>query len=919
MDIKGTADLKSGKQIGLYTGAIGLVLLLLLFLPPQQLNGLWQAVAAIRSSIRSGYTVLSVSLVCGALAITLFWCRRKGLEGLRRGSFILSLALAFAGEMFLLDQAFAAGAVLYLAGAVVLIAQPLFGDDRAGQALEWSAWPRKKEAVAFILVLASAFLTHFYLLGRVPYGVEGDESSWALRVVEAMNQGRAGLPYPFAQMPTSFWLQSLSYHLFGTSIESARLGVALLSLAGTVLFYFAARETVNIPVALIATYLLGISLIDMAASRQAHVETYVKIWIMGAVACMLWGYRGRKALLFAVAGACLAMGLMVYDSFAFTPFALFAYVVWRLIRDRKNWREHLAYLGAMLLPVAAVAPGVWTYLEGRRISQVATLTFETGVYPDSMGKITTLLPRLTDFALKYAGVTLERLTVQQLNDVLIGRPGPLESAAFVPILFLGLFFAVRYWRLRHVSFALFWVLVPGLPTSLVLGQAFARTYYPFLGGLVVLAAIALWVTFSALRQGLDGNIRFGLTAILVTFLAALGLSNGYVYFNEVWDPPERQVRREFGELLSRHVRPAQMVYLPYTPLENDFFESEWRYARYIASSLSPGGDPNQLFTSIPYPQLLQTISNHRAEIGGIKGFYDKTNPILDERQSILQALERCYPNHSLEVGRFMDVYSISSEALSQSTCSSTVDLKLTWPAMGQTIAANSDLEFSWQMSTVQTTAFRLVLEKRNDQVVWLEAEDLQGRGWEAQKHLAGQYTGSAYLADVASPENLAESVVEIPKADKYNIWVRTLRRRADGSPVLLHIADASLEIGSDQTNGWDWQSLGWYELPAGKQRVAITREYDANSPWQIFIDTLLLSRQAGFDPDTVREWESVLDTSTVSSARNQFRYELPLADGDYRWRVEVFDGDRIIGWDGKPGYTSPNSLFSVNHAATNAN
>ncbi len=917
MHIKGTADLRSEKQIALFTGAISLVLLLLLFLPPQQLNGLWQAVAAIRSSIRSGYTVLSVSLVFGALVVTLRWWRRKGLEGLRRGSFVLSLALAFAGEMFLLDQAFAAGAVFYVAGAVALIIQPLLGDDRAGQALEWSAWPWKKEAAAFIIVLASAFLTHFYLLGRVPYGIEGDESSWALRVVEAMNQKAPGLPYPFAQMPTSFWLQSLSYGLFGTSIESARLGVALLSLAGTILFYFATREMVNVPVALIATYLLGISLIDMAASRQAHVETYVKIWIMGAVACMLWGYRTRKRLLFVLSGASLAMGLMVYDSFALTPFALFAYVVWRLIRDRQNWKEHLAYLVAMLLPVAAVAPGVWTYLEGRRISQVATLTLETGVYLDSTGKMIALLPHLADFALKYAGVTLERLTVQQLNDVLIGRPGPLESAAFVPLLFLGLVLAVRRWRQRHVSFVLFWVLIPGLPTSLVLGQAFARTYYPFLGGLVVLAAIALWVPFSALRQGLDRNIRFGATAIFITFLAALGLSNGYVYFNEVWDPSERQVRREFGELLSRHLGAAQMVYLPYMPLEEDFFESEWRYARYIASSLFPRREPDRFYVSIRYPQLLETISNNQAPSDGIKVFYDKTLPAPFERQSILQALKRCYPDQSVRVGRFMDVYSISSKALEHSACSTTVDLKLTSPAMGQMVAATGGLDFSWQMSKGQTTAFRLVLEKRNDKVIWLEAEDLQGRGWEAQKHLASQYTGSAYVADVESPNNRAESVVDIPGADKYSIWVRTLRRRADGSPAFLQIAGASLEIGSEITNGWEWRSLGWYDLPPGKQRVAITREYDGDSPWQIFVDAIVLSRQASFDPNTQAEWEQVLDTSTLSSTRNQFRYEQPLADGDYRWRVEVFDEDRIVGWDGTLGFTSPNSLFSVDHAATN--
>ncbi len=905
-------------SVGLCAAAISLVLLLLLFLPPEQLTGLGRVIAAIRSSLRSAYGVLSVLLPGSALVLTAFWWRRNSLDGLSRGLFVLSLALGCAGEMLLLDQDYASGAAIYLAGVIALLAGLYLGGDGAGQALEWSPWPWKKEVIALLLVLAIGFLTHFYLLGRVPYGIEGDESSWALQVVDAMNSSGAGLDHPFAQMPTSFWLQGLSYHLFGTRIESARFGVALLSLGGTVLFYFAAREMVNIPVALIATFLLGTSLIDIAASRQAHVETYVKIWIMGAVACMLWGYRKRKALLFLIAGASLAMGLMVYDSFALTPFALVGYLGWRLIRDRQHWREHLTYLLALLLPILAVAQGVWTYLEGRRISQVATLTAETGVYLDSIGKIAALLPGWATFVLKYAGVTLERLTVQQLNDVLIGRPGPLESAALAPLLLLGLVLAIWHWKKRQVSFAVFWVLVPGLPTSLLLGQAFARTIYPFLGGLVVLAAMALWVPFSLLRQGLVGLPRLGLTAILVAFLGSLGLSNGYVYFNEVWDPLERQVRREFGDLLRQHVKPTQMVYLPYMPLEQDLNEFEWRYAHYVVSSLFPGSNPDLFYTAIPYQQLLQAISSSQAGPQGIAVFYDKTIRVPAQRQSVVQALERCYPDHSVQVGQFLDVYSIPPEALSRSTCSSTVDLRLTSPAMGQTITASSGVDFGWQLPKSKATAFRLVLEKRNEQVIWLEAEGLQARGWEAQKHLAGQYNGPAYLADVGSLDNRAEGTVQVPDAGKYTIWTRTLRRRADGSPVFLQVAGRSVEIGCGETSGWEWQSWDGFELPAGQVPIEITRQYSTDSPWQIFIDTIVLSRQPGFDPNLQRDWDPVLDTSTIPSSQNYFRFAQPLADGNYRWRVEVFDGERIIGWDGSPGFTSPDSLFSVHHAESDA-
>ncbi len=905
-------------SIGLLALAVCLVLTFLLSLPPQRLDGLWRAIEAIRSFVGRHYRLLSVVLVAGAFAGTLYWVRRDGLVGLKRGAFCLSLAVAFAGEMFLLDHDYALGTILYLVGAMVLIAALVVGKDDAGKALEFSPWSLRKEAAALVLVLAVGFFTHWYLLGRVPYGIEGDESSWALRVVSAMNSATAGLDYPFAQMPTSYWLQSLSYYLFGISIESARLGVALLSLIGTVLFYFAAREMVNIPVALIATFLLGISLIDTAASRQAHVETYVKVWIMAAVACMLWGYRRDKPVLFFVAGASLALGLMVYDSFALTPFAVIAYVLWQALLDRPNWRKHLVYLGALLLPIVVVAPGVWTYLEGRRISQVATLTAETGVFLDSPGKIASLLPRLTGFVGKFAGVTLERLTVQQLNDVLIGRPGPLESAAFAPLLFFGLFIAARCWKRRHASFALFWVLVPGLPTSLILGQVFARTYYPFLGGMVILAAIALWVGFSVVRQGLVGYGNLGLTAVLVTCLGLIGLSNAYVYFNQVWDPPDRHVRREYGDLIRQHAKPGQMIYLPYMPREEDLNEFEWRYARYAVASVYPDGNLDQLYRSIPYPELLEAIFTQRANPQGIKVLYDKTIGVPAKRQSVVEALARCLPGHTVQEARFLRVYSISPEVLARSTCTTNVDLTLISPAIGETISAANGFEFGWQLAEDHVSAFRLVLEKRNDQVVWLEAEDLAGNGWEPQKHLAGNYNGAAYLADVGTQANLAEGIVQVHTAGRYTVWARVLRRRADGSPVSLGIGDQTMLIGSEQTSGWEWQSLGEVDLPAAAVPVSIIRHYDADPPWQIFIDTIVLSRDSAIDLEVQRDWDLVLDTSTVFTSQTSFRYESPLDAGEYRWRVEVYDGDRIIGWDGSPGYTSGDSYFSVVQMASDA-
>lgn len=895
---------------------LALVAMLLQGGSPGQLEGLWRAVQALRLLTRAHLKGLSLLIPGAALVIALIWLRQRGKKGLVPAAFLLSLGLAIAGETLVLQRLFIHAAVLFLGAAVILIAGLLLSRGRLGDALGPVAWSRRREWLLLLLVLAIALFTRFYLLGLVPYGVEGDESSWALQVAETLARTDGQRPYPFSLMPTSFWMQEIFYHLFGISIVTARWEVALFSVVATILFYVALREMINIPVALIATYLLGISLVDLAASRQAHVETHVKIWIMLAIFGMFLGYRRRQPLLFVLAGISLALGLMVYDSFALTPAALFTYAFYRLVRERHDWRQHLLYIVSMLLPVVIVAPGVWRYLEGRRISQVTVLYHAVGIFPDSFQNILRVLHRLPGFMLKYASTTLEVLAYQQRQDVLIGRRGPLESAALVPLLFLGFVIVAWCWRRSQAVFALFWLLVPGLPTALVLGQPYARTFYPFLGAFLILAAAALWVLYHAFREDLRGHLRWGPTIALVLFLGLLGLSNTYVYFNEVRDPPDRQMRRELGDLLISQIAPGEMVYLPYLPLHEDFLEIEWRYPRFVVRNQIPPDTEAQYYRAIPYADLLKDISASRERLTGVKVFYDKTISHPGVRQQVLEAFKRCYPQHMVQRGRFFDVYIVTAEGLAAARCYSDAQITLISPRADQEIAANATPHFTWQVQEGGQTAFRLELERHNDQIIWVEAEEFsQDNGWQAQAHLATGFSGRAYLADV-TPSNAiaARHILELPQAGRYEIWVRSYRRVDDNSPVFLNVAGLSLEVGrpeAAQLNRWRWESLGWHELPGGSQEFAFTRRFGGGPHWQIFIDALVLSRQAGFDPNRQSDWETMLDTGEIVSSQGEYLLLQPLAPGRYRWRVKVIDGDRLVGWAGSLGAASAYSHFRV--------
>ena len=97
---------------------------------------------------------------------------------------------------------------------------------------------------------------------------------------------RYSTDYHLSSVPVSFYMQAPFHHLFGPGLLSARLTVATFSVLGSLAFYWLARELFGVPVALLATFLLSVSIFDISASRLANVESHVKLWPLLALALL---------------------------------------------------------------------------------------------------------------------------------------------------------------------------------------------------------------------------------------------------------------------------------------------------------------------------------------------------------------------------------------------------------------------------------------------------------------------------------------------------------------------------------------------------------------------------------------------------------------------------------------------------------
>ena len=72
-----------------------------------------------------------------------------------------------------------------------------------------------------------------------------------------------------------------------------------------------------------------------------------------------------------------------------------------------------------------------------------------------------------------------------------------------------------------------------------------------------------------------------------------------------------------------------------------------------------------------------------------------------------------------------------------------------------------------------------------------------------------------------------------------------------------------------------------------------------------------LTDDLNYDPERDPLWTPAFDSGDVASAADTFTLPNPLPTGDYRWRVRIFNGDKLLDASGKLGVSSVESTFSV--------
>jgi hypothetical protein len=756
-------------------------------------------------------------------------------------------------------------------------------------------WPIRLEILLLLIPIAVTIWARFGALQEIPYGIEGDESKWTVEVVAAMIDGEFphSTAYHLSSVPVSFYMQAPFHHILGPSLLSARIAVVFYSVLGSLAFYWLARELTNPPVAWLATMLLATSIFDISASRIANVESHVKLWPVLCLALLARASRTGTKSTYLFAGIAAAIGMLTYDTVApLIPLA-FILAIYELVRCKISIGESVRRMTAFTIPMLAGLPITVAYLGGRMpYYDLASKGWGTGA-------IETFLSNVGDL--------LHSIFTHTWTDFLYNRDGPLFNSLLLPWLLAGLVLLLLCWRRGRLLWVLLFALF-FLPVPILTHSPMGRVLYPALPAAYLIMALGMMAALSAILRALGSTLRPAIISLAALGLGFIGVLNLYIYFNEVHDPDDRRIRRALYDIVREVSAPDSITLMPYVPKGDDPIQQEAEQMIWFAlRSQASSADDLYPLQALPLADLLPAISSQPQEIVRGELIWDhRSSYAREERDDMLATFLDCYPNTVLHSGTFFDRYTIPEESLHSPQCRSGT-LFLT-PRIS-TVTADIPLELTWNLHGATAANLALECSTVRADLTWIHAEDLQGHGWSSIDRYVTGFDGRGFLSDHQGSQT-ASIQVELPNQRPLYVWIRSLRRVVDDYPGYMEIDSevyAFSQAGSVPLNEWTWERTGPFRPGSDIAELNIIRPYPEmrEGYMALFIDTLLISSSASFDPRTEAIWEPMLHMEIPMRDRaTEGDIQLTFDPGQYLCSVEATDGILLVDHRGNIGLRS---------------
>jgi hypothetical protein len=479
--------------------------------------------------------------------------------------------------------------------------------------------------------------------------------------------------------------------------------------------------------------------------------------------------------------------------------------------------------------------------------------------------------------------------VHPFEDFLYNRNGPLLNAFLLPWLTFGFTASIAAARRRLPFWTLTWLLLFILPVPIATHTPLGRVYYPALPAAYILAAIGLYVFTRESLRALGDNFRPMITAISIAVLVWLPLFNLYIYFNEVYDFSDRQMRREVAELAGEAASPNNLIVLASVPRANEPLNNEYQMIELFMMSKLPLEDVTASYKNVPLEEILPTLYNISLRPNRSILLDKFTQNDRQKRDDLTAALRKCYPQAQWTEGKFFDRVDIDSQSLLNPACVSTV----------VSLQQTSTDTLSWSLSQGSVSQIDLKCELLKADRNWIEIESLMPpTGWQVETSFAADWSGKGFIMDNYGSSPFYFDVTKDEALPIY-FWVRYYKRAVDHSPAELTFNEqirAFSDINKDKTNQWVWEKVGPFTAPAGNYIAVLNRPYN-DEPSQfiaLFIDALVYTHDPDFSP-TDNHFQSLPPrTFNFQNQRNQGTITARFEPGSYRCYLEVTNNQSLL-------------------------
>lgn len=793
-----------------------------------------------------------------------------------------SLTLAMLAQWILAkDEIAKIGVVLYFISILGLSYWTWLARPRLSRDLKP---PSDKPVWEFPLVISLLCLTafaRFYALNAVPYGIEGDEAKWTS---EAVNLGILGKPdtsgeYHRDALPVSFYLQIPFHRLFGASLLSARGTVAFLSVLASLIFYLLLRQLVPIPVAALSMYLLGISIFDVSASRLANVESFVKLWAVLPLALLSLAMRKHVWQVFALVGLSLALAALTYDTL--WPIIGICLILALIELWKAPTKEKSKSFAALLAPVFLILPVIIPYFFSR------VNYYELGKKGWDDAWLATLGENFVN--------VLESWFVILRPDFLYNRAGPLLNAALLPWLVAGLVAASFTLRERGARWLLIWAGVVILPVPIITNSPLGRVYYPALPAIYGLIAIGGYLFWREIQRTLPHTLKPFLIAVAFIPMVWLPLTNFYIYFNEVPEPDDRQMRREISGIAGAVTDDETLMVLPVVLNADEPLNNEYQMIELFLMENLKEDQAKQAYQRIALEKVMPAISGEFSAWKKLIIVLDnETLGSKDKRMALTEGLIYCYPDGELIEGHYFDQF-ILNEAVRRNSKCVPVELDL---------RAGNSSRLTWTLSADYATSLTLLCDRQQQNYVWVEAEDISlAPGWQMQTNFAPGWHGSGFIMDNYGSQFLGYEFTSTFDGQDFFIWSRTFKRVTDNSPAFINVNDITQSYGGTEKkylNQWIWERLGPFPTTE-KVRITIARPYNENlrNFMSIFLDTLVFTDDSTFSPENNLTKPMPPQTFPVTPNASSGSVQPVLQSGRYTCRIQIASERNLVDYFGR--------------------